>query len=80
MEQTGVVIVDGAVLRPQTPMELGEGQRYRVTLTPLDEQPETAWNVLDALTGTVDAPPDWAVEHDHYLYGTAKPQNRASER
>ena len=32
----------------------------------------TAWDVLDNLAGSVDAPPDWAEEHDHYLYGTPK--------
>jgi hypothetical protein len=31
-----------------------------------------AWGELDTLVGTVDAPPDWAKEHDHYLYGSAK--------
>lgn len=39
---------------------------------------ETAGNkvdalaILESLAGTVDAPPDWAAEHDHYLYGTPK--------
>lgn len=32
----------------------------------------TAWDVLDTLTGSVAAPPDWATEHDHYLYGIPK--------
>ncbi len=32
----------------------------------------TAWDVLDDLAGSVTAPPDWAVEHDHYLYSTPK--------
>jgi hypothetical protein len=26
--------------------------------------------VLEQLIGTVEGPPDWAAEHDHYLYGT----------
>ncbi|MEO0534675.1 MAG: hypothetical protein AAF215_12520 [Cyanobacteria bacterium P01_A01_bin.123] len=30
------------------------------------------WDVLDSLTGSVEAPADWSVEHDHYLYGTPK--------
>lgn len=34
----------------------------------------TAWDVLDGLTGSIVAPPDWAEEHDHYLYGTPKRQ------
>jgi hypothetical protein len=28
--------------------------------------------VLEKLIGTVEAPSDWAAEHDHYLYGTPK--------
>jgi hypothetical protein len=33
-----------------------------------------AWEVLESLTGTVEAPADWSAEHDHYLYGTPKRQ------
>jgi hypothetical protein len=33
---------------------------------------ENAWDVLESLTGTVEAPADWSVEHDHYLYSTPK--------
>ncbi|HIK11753.1 MAG TPA: hypothetical protein IGS52_16075 [Oscillatoriaceae cyanobacterium M33_DOE_052] len=33
-----------------------------------------AWDVLESLTGTVEAPADWATEHDFYLYGTPKRQ------
>ncbi|PKO21393.1 MAG: hypothetical protein CVU38_15035, partial [Chloroflexi bacterium HGW-Chloroflexi-1] len=29
-------------------------------------------DLLETLAGTVDAPNDWAAEHDHYLYGTPK--------
>jgi hypothetical protein len=31
-----------------------------------------AWDVLESLTGTIEAPADWSKEHDHYLYGTPK--------
>lgn len=31
-----------------------------------------AWDVLESLTGTVEAPTDWSAKHDHYLYGTPK--------
>jgi hypothetical protein len=37
-----------------------------------------AWDVLDSLTGTVEAPADWSAEHDHYLYGTPKRQESNS--
>ena len=32
----------------------------------------TVWDVLDGLAGSIAASPDWANEHDHYLYGTPK--------
>lgn len=37
-----------------------------------------AWDVLESLTGTVEAPADWSAEHDHYLYGTSKHQESES--
>ena len=38
-----------------------------------DQPPQTtAWEILDRLAGSITAPPDWAEEHDHYLYGTPK--------
>jgi hypothetical protein len=36
---------------------------------------QSAWEVLEQLAGTVDAPADWAAEHDHYLYGSPKRGN-----
>lgn len=36
-----------------------------------------AWDILEGLTGTIEAPTDWSSEHDHYLYGT--PKNPAIE-
>jgi hypothetical protein len=31
-----------------------------------------AWDVLESLTATIEAPADWSSEHDHHLYGTPK--------
>lgn len=39
-----------------------------------EEPSGDAWDVLDSLTGTIEAPPDWSADHDHYLYGTPKHQ------
>ncbi len=36
------------------------------------QKPANAWDVLESLTGTVEAPADWSAEHDHYLYGIPK--------
>ena len=33
----------------------------------------SAWDVLESLIGTVEAPADWSSQHDHYLY--SKPKN-----
>jgi len=33
---------------------------------------QNAWDILESIMGTVEAPPDWSINHDHYLYGTAK--------
>jgi hypothetical protein len=41
------------------------------------KQESNAWDVLEALTGTIEAPNDWSREHDHYLYGT--PKNTVTE-
>ncbi|MGC8638994.1 MAG: hypothetical protein ACP5XB_03840 [Isosphaeraceae bacterium] len=29
----------------------------------------TCWDILENLTGRIEAPTDWSAEHDHYLYG-----------
>jgi len=74
--QTATAIFDGDVLRPDTPLDLEPNTRYVLTIQPADASSVEgdAWDVLDRLAGTVDAPPDWSSEHDHYLYGTAKRQ------
>lgn len=30
------------------------------------------WYAIEDLVGTIEAPEDWALEHDHYLYDTPK--------
>ncbi len=40
---------------------------------------ENAWDLLETLAGTIEAPPDWASEHDHYLYGTPKCKREAEQ-
>ncbi|MFM7364527.1 MAG: hypothetical protein ACKO11_08535 [Cuspidothrix sp.] len=36
------------------------------------ENEGNAWDVLEALTGTIEAPSDWSIQHNHHLYGTPK--------
>ncbi|MDX2243501.1 MAG: hypothetical protein NW224_22700 [Leptolyngbyaceae cyanobacterium bins.302] len=37
-----------------------------------------AWDVLESLSGTVEATANWSTKHDHYLYGTPKHQETES--
>lgn len=74
MNKTITAIFDGQVLRPDTPLELEPNLRYVITIESASppEASRDAWDVLETLAGTVEAPQDWASEHDHYLYGTPK--------
>ncbi len=40
---------------------------------------EDIWDTLAGLTGVVEAPADWALEHDHYLYGTPKQSEKQQQ-
>lgn len=42
--------------------------------TGASKAPQSAglWDVLEKYAGSVEAPEDWAAQHDHYLYGTPK--------
>jgi len=74
MTKTLTVIFDGHVLRPDSFVDLEPNRRYLITIqavAPAGEA-EDAWQLLENLVGTLSAPPDWSVEHDHYLYGTPK--------
>jgi hypothetical protein len=76
------VIFDGQVLRPETPLDLELNARYVITIHPetVSTQGGSAWDVLERYAGTIEAPPDWSSEHDHYLYGTPKSQNSGVEK
>lgn len=79
MEKTITVIYDGQALRPEAELDLQPHARYTITIdtTPLPSMSGDAWDVLEQYAGTIDAPPDWSSEHDHYLYGL--PKRTASE-
>ena len=75
---------DGKVFVPDEPVDLPRGQAVvmhvqcapAVEGTAATNGEENAWDVLAKLAGTVEGPPDWAAQHDHYLYGTPKrPEN-----
>ena len=79
-EKVLTVVFDGEVLRPDTPIELEPNTRYRITIQealPARQEGSDAWSTLESLTGTIEAPRDWAHEHDHYLYGTPKRESKS---
>ncbi len=79
MGKTMTAVFDGRVLRPESPVDLEPDTRYLVTLeaiSPLSTEMD-AWSLLEILAGTIEAPKDWASEHDHYLYGVPKRQGEA---
>jgi hypothetical protein len=73
---TLIVTFDGSVFRPDTLLELEPNKRYKIQIISQEisqEAPsENAWDILESLAGTIDAPEDWSSEHEHYLYGTSK--------
>jgi hypothetical protein len=77
MNKKVTVVFDGSVLRPDASLDLIPNTRYVITIQELEELSPSgdAWDVLEAMTGTVEAPSDWSSEHDHYLYGTPKQEN-----
>lgn len=81
MGKTMTAVFDGRVLHLESPSDLEPDTRYLITIQ--SELPPSAtgkaWDVLEALTGTLEAPDDWAGEHDHYLYGTPKHRPETSE-
>ncbi len=65
---------DGKVFLPVKDLDLEPNRKYTLIVqdSSADMSMTSAWDVLDALKGTVVAPDDWSVEHDHYVYGTPK--------
>jgi hypothetical protein len=74
MTKTITATFDGEYLRPDNPVDLQPNQRYLITIEPETETqtPESGWSAIESLAGTVEAPADWSIEHDHYLYGSPK--------
>ncbi|MBO3458727.1 hypothetical protein G7B40_016215 [Aetokthonos hydrillicola Thurmond2011] len=74
MDKRVTVVFDGCVLRPDTHLDLTPNTRYVITIQELNQasSPGDAWDLLETMVGTVEAPRDWSSEHDHYLYGTPK--------
>jgi len=61
---------DGQVFKPTGKIDLIPNRQYILQIKQRDDvfHSLNALDILDKLTGTVEAPEDWAVNHDHYLY------------
>lgn len=78
--RTATAVFDGHALQLESPLDLRPNTRYVITIE--DTVPSTmgsVWDLLASLTGTIEAPSDWASEHDHYLYGTPKRRNESEK-
>jgi hypothetical protein len=74
MARTISVIFDGEVLRPEEPLDLERNRRYEITIEEPAEDGSRKPGVLDDILDlAIDfGIPDFAEQHDHYLYGTPK--------
>ena len=81
MNKTLTVVFDGHVFHPDSPVDLEPNTHCVITLQTVFPQVSEgdAWDVLESLTGVIEAPTDWASEHDHYLYGTPKRQREVTQ-
>ena len=61
MSKTLTAVFDGDVLRPDSPLDLKPNTRYVITIESVEHSVASgdAWDVLEAMTGTVEAPSDW---------------------
>ena len=74
MTKTLEAVFDGEVFRPESKIGLMPHKHYILIVSEKAEEPSdsNAWDILGRLTGSVEAPEDWAREHDHYLYGVPR--------
>ncbi|MEM1043626.1 MAG: antitoxin family protein [Bacteroidota bacterium] len=64
---------DGAVLRPDEPLDLAEGERVRLTVEdpePAPAEPYSAFRIMESLD--LDGPPDWSENINEYVTGERK--------
>jgi hypothetical protein len=76
MTDTLTAKFDGKAFLPEQTLDLKPDTRYRLRveeeLPAGTESEANLWDFLESVAGTVKGPPDWSVNHDHYLYGTPK--------
>ena len=70
MVKTIEAVFDGAVLRPDEPLELEPNTRVRITVEGIADQKDDGVSFLDtARSLDLDGPADWSQNIDAYLYG-----------
>lgn len=70
MSQTLNATFDGAVFKPDQPIELEPNTRVRITIeatTPVEKEGSSFLRVARSLN--LEGPPDWSSRLDDYLYG-----------
>jgi hypothetical protein len=76
---------DGKNICPDEPVKLPENVPLRITVdaTAHVDVPSNGsldlFDRLEAQSGLIDGPSDWAAEHDHYLYGAPKSSDGSAE-
>ena len=69
------VSYDGIAFHPEEKIELEPNTHYIIQIIS-QESPspnnKNAWELLEEMAGSYEAPEDWSSEHDHYLYGAPK--------
>ena len=74
MELEGVV--HNGVIVPDDPAALPEGTRVRIAAAPAEAKPDESAKTFGeryaAYCGVISAPPDLAMQHEHYRLGTPK--------
>lgn len=64
---------DGITFQISDPIDLKPNTHCLITIEKIENEPlHGPMGYLLTHAGTVIGPPDWSVEHDHYLYGTPK--------
>ena len=78
MAKTFGATFDGNVFHPDGRIKLTPNKHYILVVHEKVEEAVSlnAWDILDGLTGTIEAPEDWSLEHDHYLYGVPRKKEK----
>lgn len=70
------VSYDGIAFYPEEKIKLEPNTHYIIQIisqeVPSQNNNKNAWELLEEMAGTYEAPEDWSSEHEHYLYGTPK--------